>query len=66
MVEKKAIGMSVRGAIRSLNPGESIIIQREDMKPSYLRTLCSALKSDEDKNFSVHKSDKGYIVTCYE
>lgn len=66
MEEKKIEKMNIRRAIRSLNLGESLLLQREDIRPSYLRTLCSKLKDDEGMYFSVHKSDKGYTVTRYE
>ena len=57
-MEKK---INIRGAIRMLKPGEFLEVTREQAKPSYLRSACSALTSDYRYSYSVNTLENGKI-----
>lgn len=55
-MEKK---INIRGAIRRLQPGESLEVTREQAKPSYLRSVCSSLWQDLLYSYTVNTLDNG-------
>ena len=57
-MEKK---INIRGAIRMLKPGEFLEVTREQAKPSYLRSACSALTQDYRYSYSVNTLENGKI-----
>ena len=57
-MEKK---INIRGAIRMLKQGEFLEFTREQAKPSYLRSACSALTQDYRYSYSVNTLENGKI-----
>ena len=62
MQEKKR--NSVSGRMKSLEPGEFLVLDKRDYKLSSIRVTASTIKQDNGKGFAVSVGEESITVTC--
>ena len=52
----------IRHQLRTMQVGETILISREDMRPTSVRATCTQLKGDEGATYTVKSVSTGVEV----
>lgn len=59
-MSRARLKQGIRHQLRTMQVGETILISREDMRPTSVRATCTQLKGDEGATYTV----KGVSAGC--